>query len=220
MSCATRLSTAGTAHRRSHPKCHRAVDEVLRLQWTERCLAWLAKPVCDEEVVNAWIRGTQGSPARAGRGRQHHLANGWPTRAHHAQGIPNRDRRSLGARGKRGRTPASTTHRTPMTKQKPSTSLKVPTPSTPTLLPQRESDQARSSSFRLAPSTGSEPAQKAGDYSASGHRPSKARSSVDIRRALPTSRQRHGVQSSYNSGCRCTECRNARQRSDRSNAAI
>ena len=74
-----------------------------------------------------------------------------------------------------------------MMKPKPSTSLKVPTPSTPTPLPQRESDQARSSSFRLAPSTGSEPVQKAGDYFASGRRPSKPHSSVDIRRARPTS---------------------------------
>jgi hypothetical protein len=63
-----------------------------------------------------------------------------------------------------------------MMKQKPSTSLKVATPSTPAPLPQRESDQAHSSSFRLAPFTGSEPVQKAGDYFASGHRPSRPRS--------------------------------------------
>jgi hypothetical protein len=42
----TRLSTAGTAHRRFHPKCHRAVEEVLRLQRTERCLGWLVPQPC------------------------------------------------------------------------------------------------------------------------------------------------------------------------------
>jgi hypothetical protein len=39
----------------------------------------------------------------------------------------------------------------------------------------------------FAPSTGSEPVQKADDYFASGRRPSKPRSSVDIRRPRPTS---------------------------------
>ena len=83
--------------------------------------------------------------------------------------------------------PASTTHRTRMMKQKPSTSLKVATPSTPAPLPRRGLDQAHSSSFRLAPCTGSEQVQKAGGYFVSGRRPSKPLSLVDIRRALPTS---------------------------------
>jgi hypothetical protein len=110
------------------------------------------------------------------------VANARISRAKHPEPRP----AVIGRSGRRGRTLASTTHRTPMMKQKPSTSLKVPTPSTPAPLRQRESDQAHSSSFRLAPSTGSEPVQKGGGYSASGRRPSKPRSSVDIRQARPT----------------------------------
>ena len=93
----------------------------------------------------------------------------------------------IGRSVRRGRTLGSTTHRTPTMKQKPSTSLKVPTPSTPTPLRQRESDQAPSSSFRQALYTGSEPVQKAGDYFASGLRASKPRSSVGLHTEQPTS---------------------------------
>ena len=89
--------------------------------------------------------------------------------------------------GEARQAPASTTHRTRMMKQKRSTYSRVPIRSTPTSIPQRESDQAHSSSSRLAPSTGSEPVPKAGDYFASGRRPSKLRSSVKISAGRPAS---------------------------------
>src|SRR5215210_5767424 len=54
---------------------------------------------------------------------------------------------------------------------------KARTPSTRTPLPRRASDQARSSSFRLARYTGSELARKAGVCCASGRRASRPRSS-------------------------------------------
>jgi len=101
----------------------------------------------------------------------------------------------IGLSGRRGRTLGSTIHRTPTMKQKRSTSLKVPTPSTPTPLRQRVSDQAASSSFRLAPYTGSEPVQRAGDRCASGLRPSNPRSSVGLHTEQPTSSLRAHPQS-------------------------
>ena len=111
------------------------------------------------------------------------VANARVSRAKHPEPRP----AVIGRSGRRRRILASTTHRTPMMKQKPSTSLKVATPSTPAPLPRRGLDQAHSSSFRLAPSTGSEQVQKAGGYFVSGRRPSKPLSLVDIRRARPTS---------------------------------